>query len=76
MLDVWEDYWVRVEVCTKCSDALVYFSLSFGRCHCNTLLRCIPLAWRNDFSVFYKVGRFAHVILMGFTTGMHMHITL
>ena len=76
MLDVWEDYRVRVEVFTKSSDALVYFSLSFGRCHCNTLLRCIPLAWRNDFSVFYKVGRFAHVILMGFTTGMRMHVTL
>ena len=37
MLDVWKDYWVRVEVFTKSSDALVYFSLSCGRCHCNTL---------------------------------------
>ena len=38
MLDVWEDYWVRVGACTKCSDALVYLSLFIGCCHCNILL--------------------------------------
>lgn len=76
MLGVCEDYWARAEVCTKSSDALVYFSLSFGRCHCNTFLRCIPLAWRNDLSVFCDVGRFAHVTLTGFTVGMYMHTTL